>query len=170
MNRFGFSTLFLLSIVAIGLSGLFVVQMGKEFLPSFDEGATQLNLYVESGTSLETSSEISKLAAMKLTELVSKESNDADGSQDDDSGNHQERFIKYFTAKTGRAENDEHIMGVNTTEYTIAPIKDTDIGREENLRRIAELATDIPGVQNETEQPIAHLISHMLSGLSLIHI
>ena len=45
MNRFGFSTLFLLSIVAIGLSGLFVVQMGKEFLPSFDEGATQLNLY-----------------------------------------------------------------------------------------------------------------------------
>lgn len=166
MNRFGFSTLFLLSIVAIGLSGLFVVQMGKEFLPSFDEGATQLNLYVESGTSLETSSEISKLAAMKLTELVSKESNDADGSQDDDSGNHQERFIKYFTAKTGRAENDEHIMGVNTTEYTIAPIKDTDVGREENLKRIAELATDIPGVQNETEQPIAHLISHMLSGVT----
>ena len=166
MNRFGFSTLFLLSIVAIGLSGLFVVQMGKEFLPSFDEGATQLNLYVESGTSLETSSEISKLAAMKLTEWVSKESNDADGSQDDDSGNHQERFIKYFTAKTGRAENDEHIMGVNTTEYTIAPIKDTDVGREENLKRIAELATDIPGVQNETEQPIAHLISHMLSGVT----
>ena len=166
MNRFGFSTLFLLSIVAIGLSGLFVVQMGKEFLPSFDEGATQLNLYAESGTSLETSSEISKLAAMKLTELVSKESDDADGSQSEDNGNHQERFIKYFTAKTGRAENDEHIMGVNTTEYTIAPIKDTDVGREENLKRIAELATDIPGVQNETEQPIAHLISHMLSGVT----
>ena len=57
-------------------------------------------------------------------------------------------------------------MGVNTTEYTIAPIKDTDVGREENLKRIAELATDIPGVQNETEQPIAHLISHMLSGVT----
>ena len=165
MNRFGFSALFLSSMVAIGLSCLFVVQMGKEFLPSFDEGATQLNLYAEPGTSLSTSSEISKLAAMKLSGLVNHGSNDAEGSADD-ARNGKERFIKYFTAKTGRAENDEHIMGVNTTEYTITPIKETDIGREESLERIAELATDIPGVQNETEQPIAHLISHMLSGVT----
>ncbi|MDA8563171.1 efflux RND transporter permease subunit [Mariniblastus sp.] len=166
MTRFGFSALFLSSLVAVVLSCLFVVKMGKEFLPTFDEGATQLNLYAEPGTSLSTSSEISKLAAMKLSELVKEDANEADNSAAEDNGSGPDRFIQFFTAKTGRAENDEHIMGVNTTEYTITPIKDSEIGREESLKRIAEVATDIPGVQNETEQPIAHLISHMLSGVT----
>lgn len=164
MNRFGFSVLLLSSLVAIGLSCLFVVRMGKEFLPTFDEGATQLNLYAEPGTSLATSSEISQLAAMKLSALVrddDEQEGNVDGGEEED-----ERFIRYFTAKTGRAENDEHIMGVNTTEYTITPVAETEKGREEILKQIAELATDIPGVQNETEQPIAHLISHMLSGVT----
>ena len=165
MNRFAFSVLLLSSLIAIGLSCLFVVRMGKEFLPTFDEGATQLNLYAEPGTSLATSSEISKLAAMKLSGLVQKDSADS-GEVNDDRDEQPERFIRYFTAKTGRAENDEHIMGVNTTEYTITPVLETEKGREEILEQIAELATDIPGVQNETEQPIAHLISHMLSGVT----
>jgi len=163
ISRFGFSVLFLSSIVAIGLSCLFVVKMGKEFLPSFDEGATQLNLYAEPGTSLTTSSEISNLAAMKLSSLVQDPS---EGPHNSDAGGTDERFIRYFTAKTGRAENDEHIMGVNTTEYTITPTKETTKGREEILEQIGKLASDIPGVQNETEQPIAHLISHMLSGVT----
>ncbi len=166
MTRFGFSALFLSSLVAIVLSCLFVVQMGKEFLPTFDEGATQLNLYAEPGTSLSTSSEISKLAAMKLSGLVKQDTNEVNSSDSGESENGKEQFIKFFTAKTGRAENDEHIMGVNTTEYTITPIEDAQIGREASLKRIGELATDIPGVQNETEQPIAHLISHMLSGVT----
>ena len=75
------------------------------------------------------------------------------------------KAIEGFVRKTGRAELDEHAEGVNTSEF-IARIDPTSVKtRQQILEEIREAVTDIPGVVVSVEQPLAHLISHMLSGV-----
>ncbi|MFK7767643.1 MAG: efflux RND transporter permease subunit [Mariniblastus sp.] len=151
MTRMGFSLLFLSTLVAVGVSGLLAVRMGQEWIPKFDEGSTQLNMFSNPGTSLTTSLEISGSANNELKKLVhSNETPDG--------------FIKYFTGRTGRAENDEHVMGVNTTEYTISLVEETTLSRSEIIKAIEKAVEDVPNVQHEADQPIRHLISHLISG------
>ena len=70
-----------------------------------------------------------------------------------------------FVRKTGRAELDEHAEGVDVSEFvaTIDPLSTRS--REEVLEEIDEALADIPGIVTSVEQPLAHLISHMLSGV-----
>ena len=151
MTKLGFSLMFLTTLLAVGVSGLIASRMGQEWIPKFDEGATQLNLFSNPGTSLTTSLEISGSANNELLKLVHSDDN-PDG------------FIKYFTGRTGRAENDEHVMGVNTTEYTISIVEDTKLNRSEIIKAIEQAVVAVPNVQNEADQPIRHLISHLISG------
>ena len=125
--------------------------MGQEWIPKFDEGSAQLNLFAAPGTSLETSLEISGSANRQLRQFLHSKEN-PDG------------FIRYFTARSGRAENDEHVMGVNTTEYTISMVEDHGKTRSEIIEILETAANLIPEVENETDQPIRHLISHLISG------
>jgi len=71
--------------------------------------------------------------------------------------------VKSVARRTGRAELDEHAEGVNVTELFLEIADDAD--REETIRKIRETMEDIPGVVSSTEQPLAHLISHMISGV-----
>ena len=71
--------------------------------------------------------------------------------------------VMAFARRTGRAELDEHAEGVNITELIIS--FDPDRKREEVLEEIREAMADIPGLVTTVEQPLAHLISHMLSGV-----
>lgn len=151
MTPLGFSLMFLTTLVSVGVSGLVAYRMGQEWIPKFDEGSTQLNLFAEPGTSLETSLAIGRTANKQLQKLVHSEKN-PDG------------FIDYFTGRTGRAENDEHVMGVNTTEYTISLVEGHNKSRKEIIEAIEDAALLLPDVQNETDQPIRHLISHLISG------
>lgn len=74
--------------------------------------------------------------------------------------------LQWYTSKTGRAELDEHAMGVHVTETVISVHPDAPQGRDELIALLHEATDEIPGVAIEIEQPIAHMISHMLSGVT----
>ena len=151
MSKVGFSVLLLSSIAAVAVCGLIGIRMGQQWIPKFDEGSMQMNLYAQPGTSLDASLKISSDANKQLLKLVHREDN-PDG------------FINYFTGRTGRAENDEHIMGVNTTDYTISMVEGHGKSRQEIIEILESGVKVLPNVDTETEQPIAHLISHLISG------
>lgn len=153
LTRVGIAAVGLISVVSVLAAGITVWRMGKDFLPAFDEGAAQVNLFLSPGTSLEESTKVRRLADQKFAELLK--------TQDNPQGP-----LLWFTAKTGRAENDEHVMGVNTTEYVMSLNPDSGLSREEVIEKLDGAVEDLAGVEKEVEQPIAHLISHMLSGVT----
>ncbi len=145
------------SLVVLGMGcivgGLMVATMGRDFLPPFDEGAAQVNLFAPPGTSLETSRELSQIADRNLLKLVRTDQN-------------PKAPLLWFTCRTGRAEQDEHVMGVNISEYVVSLNPESGLSRQELIEQLHEAVEHIPGVETEVEQPIAHLISHMLSGVT----
>jgi Cu/Ag efflux pump CusA len=132
------------TLLAVALAGLFVVNLERDFLPPFNEGAIQLNVVLPPGTSLATSNSINRTVERRLLEISDIES---------------------FVRRTGRAELDEHAEGVNMSEYILELDPTSPRGREAQLEEIREAMADIPGIVTAVEQPIAHLISHMLSGV-----
>ncbi|MCC9643214.1 efflux RND transporter permease subunit [Rhodopirellula sp. JC740] len=144
-----------LSVLGMGcvVGSVVAWNMGRDFLPPFDEGAAQVNLFAPPGTSLEVSRELSQMADRNLTKLLKSETNPTGP-------------LLWFTCRTGRAEQDEHVMGVNISEYVITLNPDSGLSREELIEQLHEAVEHVPGVETEVEQPIAHLISHMLSGVT----
>ncbi|MEZ6049953.1 MAG: efflux RND transporter permease subunit [Planctomycetaceae bacterium] len=132
------------TVIAVLVAGLFVLSLERDFLPPFNEGAIQLNVVLPPGTSLQTSNEIGQRVEERLQEI-------------DD--------ILQFVRRTGRAELDEHAEGVNMSELIIELDPHSPRSREQQLEEIREAMADIPGIVTAVEQPIAHLISHMLSGV-----
>ena len=145
-------SLALLGIACIA-SSLIAWNMGRDFLPPFDEGAAQVNLFAPPGTSLEVSRELSRMADRNLRQLVNSEDNPRGP-------------LLWFTCRTGRAEQDEHVMGVNISEYVITLNPQSGLTRNQVIEVLHEAVEHVPGVETEVEQPIAHLISHMLSGVT----
>ena len=133
-----------MTAVLVAIAALFVMRLDRDFLPPFNEGAVQLNVVLPPGTSLATSNEIGRRVEERLQEI-------------DD--------IVKFVRRTGRAELDEHAEGVNMSELILELDPDSPRSREEQLEEIREAMADIPGIVTAVEQPIAHLISHMLSGV-----
>ncbi|MFO0943278.1 MAG: efflux RND transporter permease subunit [Pirellulales bacterium] len=144
-----------LTILGIGcvLGGILAYSMGRDFLPPFDEGAAQVNLFAPPGTSLDASREISQIADRNLRKLVK-------------SAEDPKAPLLWFTCRTGRAEQDEHVMGVNVSEYVITLNPESGLSRDELIEKLHAAVEHVPGVETEVEQPIAHLISHMLSGVT----
>lgn len=132
------------TVILVAIAGLFVVHLEQDFLPPFNEGTIQLNVVLPPGTSLATSNAINRQVEQRLQQI-------------DD--------IDSFSRRTGRAELDEHAEGVNMSEYLIEMDPDSPRGREELLNEIRTAMEDIPGIVTTVEQPIAHLISHMISGV-----
>ena len=145
------------AVVLFGVGVLYTVEtlrtMGSDFLPPFNEGAAQLNLFAPPGTSLDTSRRISQMADQRLRPLLVT----ADAPDNP---------LLSFTCRTGRAEQDQHVMGVNVSEYILSLNPDSPLSRAELIETLTEAVEDLPGVEHEVEQPIAHLISHMLSGVT----
>ena len=118
--------------------------LGRSFLPAFNEGSFTVNVSTLPGISIEESDKIGRRAEQLLLSVPE---------------------IQTVARKTGRAEADEHALGVNTSEIE-APFVLGDRSREEVLAELrAKLAT-IPGANIEIGQPISHRIDAMLSGTS----
>ncbi len=130
--------------VLVALAGLFLVSLERDFLPPFNEGAVQLNVVLPPGTSLATSNDIAGRVETRLRQIED---------------------IEGFVRRTGRAELDEHAEGVNMSEMILELDPESLRSREEQLEEIREAMADIPGIVTAVEQPIAHLISHMISGV-----
>jgi CzcA family heavy metal efflux pump len=135
-------------IVIGGTSILFIVSfvmlftLGRSFLPSFNEGSFTINVSSLPGISLEESDKIGQRAE-KLLMTVPE--------------------IKTVARKTGRAELDEHALGVNVSEIE-APFELKDRSRKEVIADVRQKLSSITGANIEIGQPISHRIDAMLSG------
>lgn len=134
-------------------TGTAASRLGRDFLPAFDEGATQVNLYSAPGTSLEQMWQMSQVADQRFEKLRKSDEN-------------PQAPLLDFTCKIGRAEQDEHVMGVHVAEYVMTLNPASNVSREEMIEQLTDAVDDLPGLEHEIEQPIAHLISHMLSGVA----
>ena len=71
--------------------------------------------------------------------------------------------IQTVARKTGRAELDEHALGVNVSEIE-APFELKDRSRQELVADVRAKLSTITGANIEIGQPISHRIDAMLSG------
>lgn len=131
-------TTIVLFIAAIGTT----FQFGSSFLPSFNEGSLTINVSSLPGISLEESNAIGRRAEELLLTIPE---------------------IKTVARKTGRAELDEHALGVNTSEIE-APYELDGRTKEEFLHEVRDKLSSINGALIEIGQPISHRIDAMLSG------
>jgi len=145
--------LLLATWIGVGFAGWQFAQLGRNFLPQFDEGSVLVNVTLPSGSSLDASNQTSGIIDAKLRTMQKSEKN-PDGA------------ILHFVRRTGRAERDEHAAPVNAGEYILSMNPESGRHREEIIGQLlSELSEEVPGVDIEVEQPLAHLISHMLSGV-----
>ena len=121
--------------------GLFFT-LGHSFLPSFNEGSFTVNVSSLPGISLEESDRIGRRAEELLLSIPE---------------------IETVARKTGRAELDEHALGVNVSEIE-APFTLKDRSHAELLAEVREKLSTIAGANIEIGQPISHRIDAMLSG------
>ena len=151
MKRAGL--LLLMTWVAVGYCGWRLSTLGADFLPKFDEGSVQVNVGLPGGSSLKASNQTAVLIDARL-KTMQKTPENPNGP------------VLHFARRTGRAELDEHADPVNVGEYILTMNPDTGVRRDEFLKSLlADLRAAAPGVEIETEQPLSHLISHMLSGV-----
>jgi Cu(I)/Ag(I) efflux system membrane protein CusA/SilA len=116
--------------------------LGRSFLPSFNEGSFTINISAQPGISLDESDKIGRIADSILLSVPE---------------------IRTVGRKTGRAELDEHALGVNVSELE-APFVFGKRSKEAVLADIRERLRLLPGVTVEIGQPISHRIDAMLSG------
>ena len=145
--------LMLLTWVGVLISGFIFANLGGSLLPDFDEGSIQVNATLPSGSSLQASNTVAGLVDQTLNNLRKNEARP--GGE-----------VLGFVRRTGRAELDEHAMPVNSSEYIIAMNPDSGLSREQAKKKIrTQIESDVPGVTIEVEQPLAHMINHMVSGV-----
>ena len=130
--------------VAVAASVVVVMGLGRDFLPPFNEGVVQVNVLLPPGTSLDASNRIVGMVDERIGRV---------------------RGVANFSRRTGRAELDEHAEGVNVSEIIVSFDPKAGRSREGVLEELREELTQVPGVVIAVEQPLAHLISHMLSGV-----
>lgn len=116
--------------------------LGHSFLPPFNEGSLTINVSSMPGISLEESDKIGRQAEEILLTVPE---------------------IKTVARKTGRAELDEHSLGVNVSEIE-APFKLDGRSHSEFLHDVRDRLSVIAGANIEIGQPISHRIDAMLSG------
>lgn len=133
-------------VAVVSVFALALARLERDFLPQFNEGTVQVNVILTPGTSLETSKQVVLDVERQLQKAEA---------------------IKSLTFKTGRAELDEHAVTVNMTEVIAELDPESTQSREDTINEIRELLSDeeIPGIVVGVDQPLAHLMSHTLSGV-----
>jgi Cu/Ag efflux pump CusA len=139
--RFRKAVLTVSVLLFIGALGL-MSQLGRSFLPEFNEGSLVISAVTLPGISLEESNKIGNAVEMALLSVPE---------------------ISITTRRTGRAELDEHAQGVNAAEID-APFVLDERSRDEFLEEVREKLGGVSGAMITIGQPISHRIDHMLSG------
>ncbi len=151
------------ALVALAL--FIVTRLGSEFLPPFNEGTAVVSFFGQPGVSLEESNKLGTKAEELMLSIPQ---------------------VKSTARRTGRAEQDEHALGVNASEievdfWTMEEAKEPEkhttaagrrppavediLPREQVFSMIEEKLAAFPGVATGIGQPISHRIEHLLSGV-----
>lgn len=130
------------TVVAFLLSLVLFTQLGRSFLPEFNEGSLVISVVGPPGMSLAESNKTGNLVETLLLEMPE---------------------VDVVTRRTGRAELDEHAQGVNAAEIDV-PFTLEDKSKETFFEEVREKLSIAPGVNITLGQPLAHRIDHMLSG------
>ncbi len=118
--------------------------MGRDFLPTFNEGSATLGIQATPGISLTVSDR--KGGEVEKALLTIPE-------------------VKSTTRRVGRAEMDEHAEGVNWNEIEV-DLKASKRTKEEIFADMrSKIKTVWPEVFVNVGQPISHRLDHMLSGV-----
>jgi CzcA family heavy metal efflux pump len=140
-----YPTAVMVTFYALALAALVAVtQLGREFLPPFNEGTITITLIAAPGTSLSESNRIGMLAEKELL------------------GIHE---VALVSRRTGRAELDEHAEGVHYSELEV----DFRAGGRPQplvLAEIRQRLSRFPGMVINVGQPISHRLDHLLSGVN----
>ncbi len=130
------------AVVLLAVASFGLTRAGTAFLPEFHEGSLTVQANTLPGTSLAKSDEI---------------------------GNRVERIllaqpeVVATARRTGRAEYDEHVQGVEAAEIDVG-LRETGRRRDELLAELRRQFSTLPGTNVTIGQPISHRIDHMLSG------
>ncbi|MBN1852417.1 MAG: efflux RND transporter permease subunit [Pirellulales bacterium] len=137
-------TMIIVATLVVAVACYAISKKERNFLPPFNEGSVQVNVVLPPGTSLNTSQEIARQVEDHLKQVED---------------------LQTFVRKTGRAELDEHAVNVNISEFIASFDSATKRSREEILENLRITLAKVHGVVTSVEQPLAHLISAMLSGV-----
>jgi CzcA family heavy metal efflux pump len=131
----GSAALFVAALVGIGAAG-------RSFLPEFNEGALTVSAVTIPGTSLDDSTALGNALERLLLSVPE---------------------VSSTARRTGRAELDEHVQGVESAEIDVR-LAMKDRSRETVLEELRQKVSLLPGTNVTIGQPISHRIDHMLSG------
>jgi CzcA family heavy metal efflux pump len=133
-----------IAVMLVIAAGMLYPGMGKEFLPTFNEGSATISFASAPGSSLQQSNTVGKKAVELLLQIPE---------------------VKSVGRRAGRAERDDHVMPVSVNEFDVE-FHEGGRHREEVFAEIREKLKGIPGTFVNVGQPIGHRLSHMLSGVS----
>jgi CzcA family heavy metal efflux pump len=130
------------SAVLFIMAIILFMNMGRSFLPEFNEGALTITAVCKPGVSLDETDLLGHLIEKELLSIPE---------------------IKTTARRTGRGELDEHSQATNSTEVDVKYVLD----KRSNAGFMAEVRQklgEIPGIVFTIGQPIGHRIDHILSG------
>ena len=156
------------ALLAFG-SKFVVLWMGSEFLPPFNEGSLTVSVQTRPGTSLEESKRVAERAEAQLWEVPE---------------------VAAVSRRTGRAEQDEHAEGVNSSELDVRltpherpkpgvgyaalravpglhkrGVETSGRPHDQVQADIRERIAKLPNVNVNVGQPISHRLDHVMSGV-----
>lgn len=130
------------AVVLFGIAAGSLPFLPRGFLPSFNEGTLTINLRLPPGASLSESNTVGFAAESLLREIPE---------------------VTSVARRSGRAEQDEHAEGVNSSDLEVS-LQDSSRTRQQILAEVRSRLSVLPGVTVNIGQPISHRLDHMMSG------
>jgi CzcA family heavy metal efflux pump len=130
------------AVVLLGVAVFVLTQLGRSFLPDFNEGSLTISVVVPPETSLSETNAINQKIEQLLLELPE---------------------IDLVGRRTGRASMDEHAQSHYASEIEV-PLRMKNRDKAAVLADIRSKIGAFPGVAVNIGQPISHRIDHMISG------
>jgi CzcA family heavy metal efflux pump len=130
------------AVVMLIAALLAIGSAGRSFLPEFNEGALTVSAVTIPGTSLADSNALGNALERLLLSVPD---------------------VTSTARRTGRAELDEHVQGVESAEIDVR-LRASGRPRDVVLEEIRQKMSLLPGTNVTVGQPISHRIDHMLSG------
>ncbi len=137
-----------LAVVTVALAAAFLLypRMSKDFLPSFREETAAITVACAPGTSLEEMNRISDVLDAQILAVPE---------------------VHRVGRRVGRAERGDHVVPLSNVEFDVDFLT-TDAGRsrQEVMDDINQRLRTVPGTFAVISGPLAHRISHLLSGVT----